>query len=225
MIIHILLILQMTIINIITLNSVTISPTIKYAIPLIHGSNLYLFGNDKVLYSSNVINFETSYTNTTGLISTIEATTPLYNYQYIITYILFEDKFKYLKIYVGRISSTESRISNATLKGNGNVCFFQMIYQSNDYYYSAWIDRDSFINIERLDFDTRIKGINIDCKVFEAYGDIICVFVGYDDCNLNVYNKEVPNNYSQALLQQNNLFDLGYNCDISSTVQKIYNID
>ena len=55
MIIHILLILQMTIINIITLNSVTISPTIKYAIPLIHGSNLYLIGNDKVLYSSMLL--------------------------------------------------------------------------------------------------------------------------------------------------------------------------
>ena len=81
-----------------------------------------------------------------------------------------------------------------------------MIYQSNDYYYSAWIDRDSFINIERLNFDNlniisntksdiRIKGINIDCKVFEIYGDIICIFVGYDDCNLNVYNKNIPSDY------------------------------
>ena len=56
--------------------------------------------------------------------------------------------------------------------------------------------------------DIRIKGINIDCKVFEIYGDIICVLVGYDDCNLNVYNKNIPNDYSEALLQQNNLFDL-----------------
>ena len=69
-----------------------------------------------------------------------------------------------------------------------------------------------FINIARLDFDNLntisntksniwVKGITIDCKAFEAYGDIICVLVGYDDCNLNVYKKEVPNDYSEALLQ------------------------
>ena len=29
----------------------------------------------------------------------------------------------------------------------------------------------------------------------------------------------------KALLQENNLLDLGYDCDISSPAQKIYNID
>ncbi len=107
---------------------------------------------------------------------------------------------------------------------------------SSNYHYSAWIDRDSYINIAQVNFDPfahisttksniKIKGITIDCKAFEKYGDIICVFVGNDDCNLNVYNKEVPSDYSQALLQPNNLLDLGFDCDISSPAQKIHNID
>ena len=111
-----------------------------------------------------------------------------------------------------------------------------MIYQSNDYYYSAWIDSSSYINIERLDFNTinqisttksdiRVKGLTIDCKAFEEYGDIICVYVGYDGCNLNVYNKNIPNDYSEALLQRINLVNLGFDCDITSIAQKIYNID
>ncbi len=37
--------------------------------------------------------------------------------------------------------------------------------------------------------------------------------------------KKVSSVYSKALLQQNNLLDLGYNSDISSAAQKIYNID
>ena len=136
---------------------------------------------------------------------------------------------------VGSTSYTP-RIPTATLNNNGNVCFFQMKYLSNNYYYSAWIDVDFFINIARLDFGNLnhisttksnflIKGTTIDCKAFETYGDIICIFVRYDGCNLNIYDKEVPNDYSLALLQQNNLYDLGFDCDITSVAQKIYNID
>ena len=111
-----------------------------------------------------------------------------------------------------------------------------MKYSSSNSYYSTWIDRDSYINIAQLDFDLfnhisstksiiKIKGITIDCKAFEKYGDIICVFVGNDDCNLNIYNRNITSVYSKALLQQNNLLDLGFDCDISSPAQKIHNID
>ena len=49
-------------------------------------------------------------------------------------------------------SIIKSRMSITTLKKYGNVCFCQMIYLSNNYYYFVWIDDNSFINIERLDF-------------------------------------------------------------------------
>jgi hypothetical protein len=68
--------------------------------------------------------------------------------------------------------------------------------------------------ISIIKYNINIKGLTIDYKDYETYGDNICVSIRYDVFNLNVYNKEVPNNYSQALLQKNNLFDLGYNCDI-----------
>ena len=48
-----------------------------------------------------------------------------------------------------------------------------------NYNYSFWIDRDSYI--------IRIKDLTIYCKTFDIYGDIICCYVVYDGCNLNVY--------------------------------------
>ena len=149
MIIHILIILQIKIINNITFNPANISD-ITYAIPLIHGSNVYLFGNKKVFYSSTFSCFISS--NTYWLNNTIEATILLYNSTYIITYYLSGNKFYYLKIQIESTSSSTILSIGKTLKENGNVCFCQMKYSSSNYYYSVWINRDSYINIDQLNF-------------------------------------------------------------------------
>ena len=216
-------------------NNINDNYNIKYAIPLLYSSSIcFLFGYTKFVYTSDFINFYGPY-DSSDLTNTIQATTPLYNDSYLITFVLFGDKFQYLKKNVGSSLST-LRTPSTTLKENGNVCFFQMRYLSINYYYSSWIDRDSYINIVRLDFnnlndisntksDISIKGSTIDCKAFDIYGDIICIYVGHDGCNLNVYNKTISNDYSQTLFQKNNLVDLGFNCDTTSPAQKIYNID
>ncbi len=128
-----------------------------------------------------------------ALSSTTEATTPLYDETNIITYVKDGTWFTYLKKVASTTGTFITNISITTLKEKGNVCFFQMIYSSNNYYYSAWIDGDFFINIARLNFsnlndisttksNVKInKGLTIDCKVFESYGDIICVYVDMMD--------------------------------------------
>ena len=68
------------------------------------------------------------------------------------------------------------------------------------------------------------KGPTIDCKGFSYYEHIICVYLGYDGCNVNIYSSELSD-YSDTLIQKNNLVDLGFNCDSRSIGQKIFNID
>ena len=70
-----------------------------------------------------------------------------------------------------------------------------------------------------------IKGRTIDCKAFSSYGDIICIYVGYDGCNLNVYKKDITSSYSETLIQKMNLVELGFDCNSKSQGQKIYNIN
>ena len=85
--------------------------------------------------------FSVSGTDTSDLTSTTDATTPLYDGIYIITYTKSSDTFKYVKKKVGNGNSYSPKTVSTTLKYNGNVCLFQMIYLSSNYYYSAWIDR------------------------------------------------------------------------------------
>ena len=108
-------------------NNINDNYNIKYAIPLLYSSSIcYLFGYTKFVYTSDFINFYGPY-DSSDLTNTIQATTPLYNDSYIITFVLFGDKFQYLKKNVGSTLST-LRTPSTTLKENGNVCFFQMRY-------------------------------------------------------------------------------------------------
>ena len=57
--------------------------------------------------------------------------------------------------------------------------------------------------ISIIKYNINIKGLTIDYKDYETYGDNICVSIRYDVFNLNVYNKEVPNDSS--IISKNNL--------------------
>ncbi len=102
----------------------------------------------------------------------------------MITYIKDLTVFKYLKKLVGNSAYYSPFSPNTRLKENSNVCFYKMKYSSINYYYSAWINRDSYINIAELSFspfiqnsitesNIRVIRITIDYKAFEKYGDIL----------------------------------------------------
>ena len=84
-----------------TVKNTAVTPSfvdyITYVIPLKHGSSIYLFGNNKVIYTSDMSSFSVSGTDTSDLTSTTDATTPLYDGIYIITYTKSSDTFKYVK--------------------------------------------------------------------------------------------------------------------------------
>ena len=69
------------------------------------------------------IDLSTSISPSSNLTNSIKIINPLYYYPYMITYVLFEDKFQYLKnmleIVYQLIQETKYNI-----KKNGNVCFF-----------------------------------------------------------------------------------------------------
>ena len=99
--------------------------SITYVIPLKHGSSIYLFGNNKVIYTSDMSSFSVSNTDTSDLTSTTDATTPLYDGIYIITYTKSSDTFKYVKKKVGYGNSYSPKTVSTRLKNNGNVCLFK----------------------------------------------------------------------------------------------------
>ena len=204
---------------------------IKYAIPLIYNSNVYFFGYKKIIYTKDLSSFEeiTSKDLTNEHLNTF----PLYYSSYIITYVKYDKSFKLLKKKIGNsIESISEKVSDKKLKEDGNVCLFQMIFQSTYYYYYAWTDSDSYINIARINFNNlydisstksneKNNGATIDCKAFSNYGDIICVYVTSGGCVINLYDKNIYSTYSNSLKQRNYLS----RCNLKSKVQKIYNID
>ena len=130
---------------------------IKYAIPLIHNSYLYLFGNKQIIYTNDLSSFKTSNTPSSDLTNEHQNIPPLYQNPYIITYVRDGNTFKFIK---KKIESSESEtriISSKTLKSDGNICLFQMKFESINYYYYAWTDSDSYIHIARIDFKSCIK--------------------------------------------------------------------
>ncbi len=146
------------------------------------------------------------------------------------------NKIEFIKKGISTIESVNNRSSGSQFKLFGNICLFRITISTTNYYYCAWIDSDLFINIMKYDYVNSLiisstkssnilnKGPTIDCKGFSYYEHIICVYLGYDGCNVNIYSSELSD-YSDTLIQKNNLVDLGFNCDSRSIGQKIFNID
>jgi hypothetical protein len=185
---------------------------INYAIPLIHNSELYFFGYKKIISTKDLSSFQ--QISSSDLTNEHLNTFPLYYNPYIITYVKSDKTFKLLKKQVGYSSDIFTRtLSGKTLKKNGNVCLFQMTFQSTNYYYYAWTDSDSYINIARINFtnsydissiksNEKNNGATIDCKAFSYYGDIICVYVTSDGCVINLYDKNLPYTYSNSFAKK-----------------------
>ena len=181
--------------------------SINNAIPLIHNLELYFFGYKKIISTKDLSSFKeiTSKDLTYEHLNTF----PLYYNPYIITYTKSAQTFKLLKKQVSYSSDIFTRtITGKTLKKNGNVCLFQMIFKSTYYYYYAFTGSDSYINIANINFNNlndnsttksdivneKNNGETIDCKAVSYYGDIICVYVTIRGCMINLYDKEFYNN-------------------------------
>ena len=197
----------------------------KGLIYIIGYSGVCLIGNDDYVVTSNYLNRG----------SDIGA--PFISDNNVYTTRIFDNKVEFIKKSLS--GSLKNKLTYSYLKNGGNVCLFKALISSNYYYYSAWIDSSSNINIKRVNYgssDIDIyasimssgisnQGSTIDCDGFSyGGGHIICVFRGDNGCNLNIYSSSFTNSntYSSILLQQN---IIGFNCDNDSPGQKILNID
>ena len=105
-----------------------ICSNVQYSIPILYNSNIYLISYGKICNLSPCSCNSYSY-----LTSETDATTPLYDGTYIITYTKNNnDEFKYIKRKVSNTGDYADKSVSSTLKNNGNVCLFQMIYLSNN---------------------------------------------------------------------------------------------
>ena len=225
--------------NTLTINNIN---NAKFSKPFIYNNNLYILCNGKILDNSNndedfIIDSKISHSSEIG--------TPLIKDDYIITINVDSDNqnFKFVKIKMetestsSLLSTYSNSISSSYIKlTDNNICLFQMKFELTHYYYASWIDNDFIINLVQFNSEITgisqitksnviIKGRTIDCKAFASYGDIICIYVGYDGCNLNVYRKDITSIYTETLIQKKNLVELGFDCNIKSQGQKIYNIN
>ena len=202
-----------------------------YPIPFLYQSLIYF------LCDGRILNYNTeNVVNSVGIHHYNETGIPIVNNGYIITINNSSSLFNFSKKQFDGGASLGQINSGYKLKEKGNVCFIQFTAFSINYYFCAYIDSDLFLHIVQFNFDTfqilfelksniLIKGPTIDCKGFSTFNHIICVYVGYDGCNVNIYSVNINQEYSNALIQKNTLVDIGFNCDSKSVGQKIYNID
>ncbi len=210
---------------------------IKYSKPFFYNNKLYILGNGQILNKDDEDVFQVFITEE-AISHSLEIGTPLMKDPYIITINVNSDNenFYFIKINMETTSPSTSLPtsipSNFKKQINSNICLFQMkIDDLTDYYYASWIGDDFRINL--IEFNSDITGISstiksniickgttIDCKAFTSFGNIVCVHVGYDGCNLNVYKKDFTGTYSDILIQKKNLIDLGFDCNINSKGQK-----
>ena len=216
------------------------SGTHQYPIPFYDSSNtLYFLCSEEII--NEVESVESAIITNSNFYHNTEIGPPLFKDNSILTgmvtssYILFEI------VSLDSPYDTREFNENSILKTNGNICFFEVkTISGNSYYYAAWLDTDSFINFIQFNFiflsfgknkitkSTSIRGDTIDCKGFSysnVYDHIICVYVGTNGCDINIYHSDIPEDYSQASIKKYHLTDLNINCGITSKVQKIYNID
>ena len=220
--------------------SIGYSDNCEYPIPFQDSSNeVYFLCKEKILlYSTSSDTFILSSSNN-DILHSSETGTPLKKENYIITTKVVFASFSFLfhPIYN---DVREVLTQNFYLKSNGNICFFQVkTIDGTYYYYATWVDNDSLINFVQFNFvvpgfrinkiikSNSIRGNTIDCKGFSNsdYSHIICVYVGINGCNANIYYSDIQEDYSQALIKNYNLPQLNINCGITSKVQKIYNIN
>ena len=140
-------------------------------------SGVCIIGGDDYLVTSNYLN------------RGIDIGTPfIFNYDVYTTRLDGYEVEFVTKSFTGNLirKSTSSNIKN-----DGNVCLFKALNTSNSYYYSAWIDRSSNINIKRVNYgSTNIdiyasimssgisnQGSTIDCDGFSYEEDILFVYL------------------------------------------------
>ena len=202
----------------------------QYGIPLYENELIQFICNGDMSYINGTsINYDNK------LVHTIHTGSPILYDHHIITARISNQVITYyqVKLRTARVYYAQNIIYK--LKNNGNICFFQMNVLGVEYFFSAYIDYDLFLHIVQFNFysffiiselisDVLIKGPTIDCKGFPRYNHIICVFSGYDGCNLNIYSPDFSDGYSGSLIKVHNLVELGYDCNSKSPGQKIYAI-
>ena len=202
----------------------------QYGIPLYENELIQFICNGDMSYSNGTsINYDNK------LVHTIYTGSPILYDHHIITASISNQVITYYQVKLRSPGIYYAQNIINKLKDNGNVCFFQMNVLGVEYFFSAYIDYDLFLHIVQFNFysfvisselisDVLIKGPTIDCKGFPRYNHIICVFSGYDGCNLNIYSPDFSEGYSGSLIKVHNLVELGFDCNSKSPGQKIYAI-